>query len=123
MGAFTEIGEEGGHLGGDLHARRTTADDGHCQDALWRPGTWARGPAPGIAKCGAQAQSIVQAPEGVEVILQPRPRLGCDTARVEYQILVTDGAFGGFEGLLGEVDTRDFREQELAGPGAEWGDG
>src|SRR5215217_9557797 len=117
MGAFTEIGEEGGHLGGDLHARRTTADDGHCQDAPWLPGTWARGPAPGIAKCGTQAQRIVQAPEGVEVILQPRARLGCDTAGVEDQILVADWAFRGLEGLPGEVYTRDFRVQELAGPG------
>src|SRR5215218_2833717 len=106
MGAFPEIVEEGGHLGGDLHARRTTANDGHGQYALRWSGPRARSPAPGIAQGAAQAQRIVQAPEGVEVILQQRPRLGCDTARVEDQILVTDGASRGFEGLLGEVYTR-----------------
>ena len=67
---------------GDIHASRPTANDGHGQDALWRLRPWARATAPGIGKCAAQAQRLVQAPEGVEVVLQQRPRHGCDTSRV-----------------------------------------
>src|SRR5215207_5422677 len=123
VGALPEVIEEGSHLGRKLHTSCPTANDGHGQGTWGRWRSRARGGVPRVAQGVAQAQRVVQAPEVLEVLLQLRSCFGGHAARVEDQILVADGTFGGFDGLPGEIYTGDLGLQELAGTRADGGDG